>query len=113
MLTGLPVPLQVGFGKGKFVIGLGLSPVSQALAPTGTLGNSAAYGTAVKALGEGIQPALMANVPALLGVAKVVGIGQSGALSEVIPYLQSLTTLTAGTKQLGSVSRIRVLAGVG
>jgi hypothetical protein len=112
-LAGLPVPLQVAFGKGKFVIGLGLSPVSQALAPTGTLGNSAAYQTAVKALGEGIQPAVMANVPALLSVAKVVGLGTTGALSEAIPYLQSLTTLTAGTKQLGSVSRLRVLAGVG
>lgn len=111
-LNGLPVPLQVGIGKGKFVIGLGLSPVSAALSPTGTLGSSAAYQTAVKSLGEGIQPALIVNPPALLGLTSVLGIGNGGPLGELIPYLHSLTSITAGSKQLGSVTRARFIIGV-
>jgi hypothetical protein len=112
-VSGVPVPIQVAVGKGKFVIGIGLSPVSAALSPSGTLGSSAAYQTAVKSLGEGIQPALMINVPALLGLTGVLGIGNSGAVGQLLPYLHSLTTVTGGSKQLGSVKRIRLLFGVG
>ncbi len=112
-VAGLPVPLQVGLGEGKVVIGLGLAPISAALAPSGTLGGSAAYQNAVKSLGEGIQPALIVNPPALLGLASVLGIGNGGALGELLPYLRSFTSVTAGSKQLGSITRTRFLIGVG
>jgi hypothetical protein len=111
-VSGLPVPLQVGEGQGKFVIGLGVSPVQEALSPSGTLGSSAAYQAAVKALGEGIQPELMVNVPTLLTVAGAVGLSGDGVLSQISPYLHSLTTLTVGSKQLGSITRTRVLIGL-
>ena len=55
----------------------------------------------------------MINVPALLGLTSVLGIGNSGAVGQLLPYLHSLTTVTGGSKQLGSVKRIRLLFGVG
>jgi Protein of unknown function (DUF3352) len=110
-VSGLPVPLQVGEGQGKFVIGLGVSPVQEALSPSGTLGGSAAYQAAVKALGEGMQPQVMVDVPMLLTVAGALGLDR-GALSQISPFLRSLTTLTVGSKQLGSVTRTRVLIGL-
>jgi hypothetical protein len=112
-LKGLPLPLQVAAAKDKFVIGIGLSPVAAALMPTGTLGSSSAYQTAVKALGEGIQPALMLNVQTLVSFANVLGLSSGGTLAQLLPYLKSVTTLTGGTKQLGNISRIRLLLGVG
>lgn len=112
-LNGLPVPLQVAAAGSRFIVGLGLSPVAEALTPSGTLGSSSAYQSAVKALGEGIQPALMLNVQTLLSFAKLLGVGNSGTLAQVLPLLRSVTTLTGGTKRLESGSRIRLLLGVG
>jgi Protein of unknown function (DUF3352) len=112
-LKGLPVPLQVGAGKGKFIIGLGLAPVEAALTPSGTLGSSTTYQQAVKSLGEGMQPALLLSVPTLVSFANLLGLGSSGTLAQVLPYLKTLTTVTAGTKQLGNVSRTRIMLGVG
>jgi hypothetical protein len=112
-LKGLPVPLQVAAGKGKFIIGIGLAPVEAALAPTGTLGASTAYQQAVRALGEGMQPALLLSVPTLVSFANVLGLSSGGTLAQVIPFLKSFTTVTVGTKQLGNISRTRFLLGVG
>jgi hypothetical protein len=112
-LKGLPIPLQVGAGKGKFIIGLGLAPIEAALMPSGTLGSSAAYQQAEKALGEGMQPALLLNVPTLVSFANLLGLGTTGTLAQVLPYLKSLSSVTAGTKQLGNVSRTRFLLGLG
>ena len=112
-LTGLPVPLQVGAGKGKFIIGLGLAPVEAALEPSGTLGSSAAYQQGAKALGEGMQPALLLSVPTLESFANLLGLGSSGTLAQVLADLKSVNTVTAGTKQLGNVSRTRILLGLG
>ena len=112
-LQGLPVPLQVGAGKGKFIIGLGLAPVEAALEPSGTLGSSAAYQQGAKALGEGIQPALLLSVPTLVSFANLLGLGSTGTLAQVLPDLKSLTRVTAGTKQLGNISRTRILLGLG
>jgi hypothetical protein len=112
-LKGLPVPLQVAAAGDKFVIGVGLSPVAQALSPSGTLGASSAYQSAVKSLGEGIQPALMLNVPALVGLVNVLGSSGNGLLAQLMPYLRSLSTLTGGTKKLGgNSSRARLLFGL-
>lgn len=114
-LSGLPVVLDIAAGKdangqSKFVIGLGEGSVTTALNPTSTMSGSAAYGTAAAALGEGIQPSLIVDVPTLLSLLEGVGLNEDPTISPLVPYLRSLSSLAGGGKSLGEgIERYRLL----
>ncbi|MHB8491598.1 MAG: hypothetical protein ACYDA6_05195, partial [Solirubrobacteraceae bacterium] len=112
-ITGLPLPIQVADGAGRFVIGLGASPVQAALTPSATLGSSAAYRAATSALGEGLQPRLLVNVPQLNSVLSLLGATSAPALSQVAPYLHALSTIVLGIGRIGTAKRTAVVVSLG
>ncbi|MDE3069476.1 MAG: hypothetical protein KGJ43_01980, partial [Acidobacteriota bacterium] len=112
-IKGIPLPLQIAAGAGKFVVGLGVAPVQAALTPSATLGASAAYRAASGALGEGLQPRLIVNVPQLSSFLSLLGITSNPAFSQLAPYLRALTTITLGNGRLGTAKRTAIVLGLG
>ncbi len=114
-LSGLPVVLDIAAatdasGQAKFVIGLGEQSVDLALRPASTMSGSAPYGTASAALGEGISPSVIVNFPTLLGLLEGVGLSEDPSIAPFVPYLRSLSALSAGGRTLGNgIERFRVV----
>jgi hypothetical protein len=111
-LEGFPAVIFIAAGQGKFVLGLGQQSVQSALSPTSTLASSSAYRTAASTLGGGIEPSLIVEFPTLLGFLEGLGLTQSPSVSNIVPYLKSLGTLTAGASGQGGVQRFRAVLGL-
>ncbi len=117
-LSGLPVVLDIvagtdAGGHPKFVIGLGEQSVEAALHPSSTISGAASYGTASAALGQGFRPSAIVDFPTLLGLLEGVGLSEDPSVAPFVPYLRSLTTLSAGGQHLGSgIERLRVVFGL-
>jgi uncharacterized protein DUF3352 len=113
-IKGFPVIVAIGAGNGKFAIGLGPASVQEALNPAATLSSSASYQAAVTTLGHGLKPSLLVEFPTLVSLIETLGLAQSEGISSVLPYLQSLSTLTGGGgESLGNgVTRARVVLGL-
>jgi hypothetical protein len=114
-VSGLPVALDIADGRDakgqtKFVIGLGEASVAAALTPSATLSSAAAYGTSAAALGEGIQPSLIVQLPTLLAVLEGAGLSEDPTISPLLPVLRSLNTVSGGGRTLpGGVERFRLV----
>jgi hypothetical protein len=114
-VNGLPVMLDIASGvdsggHAKFVLGLGEASVTAALSPASALAGAPSTAAAASALGEGIHPNLIADVPTLLSLLEGVGLTEDPTLSKVLPYLRSVTTIAGGTRVLGAgVQRARVV----
>lgn len=117
-LPGFPVTLNIVDGKAangqtKFVIGLTEPSVESVLKPASTLAHSAPYTAASAALGEGVQPSLVVDFPTFLGLLEGVGLSEEPAISKLVPYLRSLTTLAGGGKGLGEgIDRFGLVLGL-
>jgi hypothetical protein len=117
-LKGLPLSVAIAAGRNqagepRFVIGLGEASVGAALRPSSTLAHAPSRRAAAAALGEGISPVLILQVPTLLGLLESLGLAEASGLSTLLPYLHALTTITAGRSDLaGEVKRLRLVAGL-
>ncbi len=117
-ITGLPVKLAIadgraGNGQSKFVIGLGEASVPAALTPSSTMSAASARIAAAASLGEGIEPSVIVNIPALLSLLEGVGLLEQQPVAQLLPYLRSTTTIAAGARQLGAgAQRFRVVLGL-
>lgn len=112
-LQGLPVPLQIAAGAGKFVVGVGVSPVQAALTPSGTMGSSQAYKTALSTLGEGLEPRALVEFAPLTSFLSLLGASSSPTYAKIAPYLHALSTLTIGTGRLGGGKRTAIVFALG
>jgi hypothetical protein len=111
-LQGFPAVIFIADGHGKFVLGLGQASVQGALSPSSTLSTSPSYSTAASTLGNGIEPSLIVEFPTLLGFLEGVGLTQSPGVSNLVPYLKSLGTLTAGATSQSGVEHFRIVLGL-
>jgi hypothetical protein len=111
-LEGFPAVIFIADGQGKFVLGLGEASVKGALSPSSTLAGSSAYSSATSRLGGGIEPSLIVEFPTLLGFLEGVGLTQSPGVSNLVPYLKSLGTLTAGATSQGGVEHFKLVVGL-
>jgi hypothetical protein len=117
-LSGLPAELDVAAGRAsngraKFVIGLGEQSIETALKPSSALSAAAPFGTASAALGQGFAPSAIVDFPTLLGLFEGVGLSEDPSVAPFVPYLRSLTTLSAGERNLGNgIERLRIVVGL-
>jgi hypothetical protein len=117
-VSGLPLPLYIASGhdragQAKFVLGLGEASVGDALSPTSTLGSAPARATAASALGEGIEPSLIFEVPTLLSLLEAVGLTEDPTFSSLVPYLRSISSIAGGGHTLGGeVERFKLAVGL-
>jgi len=114
-LEQLPIALDVAagrdsLGQAKFVLGLGASSVTTALQPTSTLGGVAVAATAGAALGEGIKPSAILQVPTLVSLLEAIGLTEDATIAPLVPYLRALSSVYAGSRDLGGgAQRLRVV----
>ena len=114
-LSGLPLVLDIAHGRDssghtKFVLGLGEASVAAALNPSSTLSGADSTKAAAAALGEGIQPSLLVDVSTFLSLLEGVGLTEDQALSPILPYLRSVTTVAGGARDLGGgIKRVRAI----
>jgi hypothetical protein len=117
-LNGLPVTLDVADGRAsngqtKFVMGFGEASVAAALNPPSTLAGAAPRGAAAAALGEGIQPSVILELPTLVSLLEGAGLTEDPSISAFVPYLRAATTLAGGGRPLGGeVQRFRLVLGL-
>jgi uncharacterized protein DUF3352 len=116
-LQGLPLPVVIASGQDStgqpsFVLGLGVSSVTTALSPTSTLAGSERETAAAKALGEGIQPSLIVEVPTLLALLEGLGLAEPGS-SGLTSYIHAATTVSGGARELGDgVEHVKLVVGL-
>ncbi len=116
-LQGLPLPVVIASGKdstgqASFVMGLGANSVSTALNPPSTLAGSERSTAAAHALGEGIQPSLIVEVPTLLALLEGLGLTETSN-SGVMGYLKAASLVSGGTRELGGgVERVKLVVGL-
>jgi hypothetical protein len=113
-LPGVPLELEIAAGPGpggpEFVLGLGEASVQAALTGAETLAGAPSRGAAASALGEGIEPSALADVPTLLALLESVGLTEDPSLAKVLPYLRAITTVSGGARQLGhEVNRFKLV----
>jgi hypothetical protein len=106
-VAGLPLALTLADGRDaqgqtKFVIGLGEASVPAALNPSSPLSAAGAYGAASSALGEGIQPSVIVQVPTVLTLLEAAGLSEDHTIAPVVPLLRSLGAVTAGARSAGN-----------
>ncbi len=117
-LTGLPLPMVIASGHDStgqpvFVLGLGENSVTEALSPSSTMSGGERATAAAHALGEGIQPSLIVDVPTLVSVLEALGLTES-ANSTLTGYLHAATTVSGGARELGGgVQRVKLVVGLG
>ena len=88
----------------------GLPLVAAALNPSSTLSGADSTKAAAAALGEGIQPSLLVDVSTFLSLLEGVGLTEDQALSPILPYLRSVTTVAGGARDLGGgIKRVRAI----
>lgn len=116
-LQGLPLPVVIASGvdptgQPKFVMGLGENSVTTALNPPSTLSGSERATAAAQALGEGIQPSLIVEVPTLMALLEGLGLTESGG-SGLTSYLKAASMVSGGTRELGGgVERVKLVVGL-
>jgi hypothetical protein len=117
-VSGLPLALVIANGKDaaggtKFVMGLGEPSVADALSPATTLASAQSRTTAAAALGEGIQPSLIFQVPTLLSILEGIGLTEDPSLRSVLPLLRGISSVAGGGHQLGEgVERLKLVIGL-
>lgn len=117
-VSGLPLTLVIAAGRAsdgaaKFVMGLGTASIQAALDPPSTMASSAAYESAARALGEGIQPSVTVDFATMLGLLESVGLSEDPTIAPFEPYLRAADTLSGGGKSLGGgVERLRLVLGL-
>jgi hypothetical protein len=117
-VSGLPVVLDIANGTDssghtKFVLGLAEASVETALNPPNTMSAASSRQAAASALGEGIQPSLILDVPTLLSLFEGLGLTESPELSTLVPYLRGATTVAGGGHALGGeIERYRLVLGL-
>ncbi len=113
-LPGVPLELDVAAGQSpsgpKFVLGLGEASVQAALAGGETMSSATSRTAAATALGEGIQPSVVADVPTLFALLESVGLTEDPSLKAILPYLRATTALSGGGRSLGGeVARFKLV----
>jgi hypothetical protein len=102
-----PKPVVLARGEGRVVAALGEAAATAALQPDAKLGDADAYGDAEGVLGDGMEPAFLVSIPAVIEL--IDATGQADAeFEEARPYLEALGSVTSGGKADGDRVESRV-----
>jgi hypothetical protein len=113
-LPNFPLELTMAVGQGKFVLGLGVSSIEEALSPQSTLASSSIYSSAASALGQGLQPSLLAEVHTFSGLIESLGLSEAPGFSGIASAVKPLGLVAAGSGETLSngVKRARLVLGL-
>jgi hypothetical protein len=109
----MPLPIHIAAAGEKFVIAVTDGALEAALRPSGSLGDSDAFKQAADRLGDGLEPALFADLAPIRQLVESAGqIGSDPDAQQVKRVLDQLTTVVAGGKRDGDVQRFKLSVGV-
>jgi Protein of unknown function (DUF3352) len=109
----LPVPIHMALTDDeRFILAVTNPGLAQALQKTDPLGESKPFQDATAALGDGIEPQVFLNFEPLSKFAEGLGAGSRPGGKKFLEALNKLTTMSAGSKREGDVSRGRIVVGV-
>jgi Protein of unknown function (DUF3352) len=110
---GLPLPIHMALSDDdRFIVAVTDGALAQALQETDPLGESQAFKDAGGSLGEGLQPQVFMNFEPLAALVEASGVASSPGLAKLQQALEKLTTLAAGAKREGDVTRGRLVVRV-
>jgi hypothetical protein len=108
-----PLPIHMALTDDeRFIVAITDPALAQTLQKTDPLGESQPFKDATASLGDGLQPQLFVNFAPLAGFAEASGAGSNAAGAKAQSALEKLTTLAAGSKREGDVSRGKLVVGV-
>ena len=96
----------------KFVAAVGRSALDAALSGSQTLGDSPGFQQAASQLGDGLKPSVFFAMDPVLQLVDSIGSTSTGQFKQAEPYLKAFTTIVAGGKRSGDVSKGRIIVGV-
>jgi hypothetical protein len=94
------------------VAAVGRSALEAALSSSQTLGDSPGFQQASSQLGDGLKPSVFFAMDPVLQLIDSTGQANTGNFQQVEPYLKAFTTIVAGGKRTGEVSKGRIVIGV-
>jgi Protein of unknown function (DUF3352) len=107
----LPRPIVLARSSDKVVAAYGPDAAVEALDPSEPLGDSDTYGLAQDVLGDGIEPAMLLSLPAVISL--VEASDDAGAeFQRARPYLEAFTTIAIGGAVEDERARFRIAAGL-
>ncbi len=109
--AGAPVEVFAAQAGDRFVLAVNRSALDQALSPSAKLSDDDAFKTAADTLGDGLRPSFYLDFRKIAGLIGLAAGSQPG-YAQVRPYLDAITTLVAGSKRDGSLSRSTLAIGV-
>jgi Protein of unknown function (DUF3352) len=110
----VPVPIDMGVTEDdRFVVAAGSGAFEAAASPSERFGESAAFRDAARKLGDGYKPSIVVDMGPVRELVSGLGLDQAGETEKrVMKALEALTTVSAGGKREGEVSRGRLVIGV-
>jgi hypothetical protein len=96
----------------RFLVAVGDSALRAALEPPQKLGDNERFQEAAGMLGEGFEPVFFFDLPSVLQLVEGAGLADDPDYRKAQPYLRAFTTIAAGGKRDGDVSRGRLVVGV-
>ena len=101
-------PVFLARGNGRVVAAFGRAAATDALRPDIEPSEGAGYRKAKDTLGDGLEPALLLSMPALIPLLEET---EEPAFEDVRPYLERLDAFVAGGETRGDRVRLRIVAG--
>ncbi len=111
-LSGVPLPIVIANGNGRFVVALGDQSASALLGNGPTFASSAIYQAAQSELGAGLRPGAVLDFPSLSQALDAIGLGSGGTIGKVLPYLETLGTLAIGGNAPDGRDHLRIALDV-
>ncbi|MCW2966578.1 MAG: hypothetical protein JWM71_350 [Solirubrobacteraceae bacterium] len=101
----LPVSVFVAAGGNHFSVGINPQALTDLLHPSSTLGSSATYANARKALGGDLKPVFVLDTPSIVGLLEGFGLSNQPSFAKAKPILDVLGPISVGTAHDGNVAR--------
>ncbi len=108
-IEGLPFPVIVANGGGKFIIAVGEASLREALKPTATLADDATFAATAKQLGA--KPAVYLDLQSIFGFVELAAAGDA-SFEQAKKYLKAFTALAAGSTSSGDTTKGALVVGV-
>ena len=107
-----PISLFIAANDERFSIGVNPQALTDLLDPETPLGDSDTYENAEEALGEGLRPVAIVDVPTIIGLLEGFGVNEAEGYAEAKPYLDALGPISIGTARDGDVHRFSLAVGL-
>jgi hypothetical protein len=112
--SGLPLPIPFYLAANDERVSFGVNPdaLSAVAHPADRLADSPKYRAATESLGDGLEPAMVLDLPTVLRLVEGFGVGNNPSYKKVKPYLDAFGVIAAGTRREGDTAKGALAVGL-